>query len=452
MADSVHMNESVVNQRLGPLWLAPGVTRGHVLTKFWATFVTISLLSGASILQGYILTEHLNIPRGQQGTVSGEISFWVEIVAILLFAPLGVLADRIGRRPVYIGSMVFVAVGYALVPFATTANELLAFRLVFAIGMAGTAGTMATLTADYPREDSRGLMVGFTSMCNTLGTIFVAGFVARIPFMLGERGFDPVTGGKAMYLFAAGLGLLTVIIAQWGLAPGTPAAKRDRPSTRTLIRSGLKYARNPRIALAYAGSFAARSDLVIKGLFFALWAIQDGFERGMNPGESMARFGIMIIIMNSVSLIAAPIFGTFIDRVNRVTALIVALCFASVGYLAMGFITSPLDFAMVPFFIIISMGSGFMMKASLSLVGQEAPMRERGSVVAMAGMFGAVGILIFTKWGGILFDAWGPWAPFVIAGAYQVVLLAVAFVVRIVAPGRAAPKPFFNNAAVTEPT
>ena len=146
-------------------------------------------------------------------------------------------------------------------------------------------------------------------------------------------------------------------------------------------------------------------------MFFTLWAIQDGFKRGMNPGESMARYGIMIIIMNTVSLIAAPIFGTFIDRVNRVTALIVALCFASAGYLSMGLITSPLDFAMAPYFIIISMGSGFMMKSSLSLVGQEAPIRERGSVVAMAGMFGAIGILIFTKWGGILFDDLGSVGP-----------------------------------------
>ncbi len=140
-------------------------------------------------------------------------------------------------------------------------------------------------------------------------------------------------------------------------------------------------------------------------------------------------------------------FGLFIDRVNRVTAVIVALCFASVGYLSMGLITSPLDFAMVPYFIVISLGSGFMMKSSLSLVGQEAPLRERGSVIAMAGMFGAIGILIFTKWGGILFDAWGPWAPFVMAGAYQGVLLAAAIVVRIVAPGRAAPNPFFRRLA-----
>ena len=203
--------------------------------------------------------------------------------------------------------------------------------------------------------------------------------------------------------------------------------------------------RNPRIALAYACSFAARSDVVIKGLFFALWAIQDGFKEGLHPGQAMARFGIMIIIMNGTSILVAPLFGWFIDRVNRVTALIVALCFASVGYLSMYVITSPLDFAMAPYFIVIALGSSFMMKASLSLVGQEARVAERGSVLAMFGMFGAVGILVFTKWGGILFDAWGPWAPFVMAGAYQTVLLGIALVVRTVAPGRAAPKPFRND-------
>ena len=150
--------------------------------------------------------------------------------------------------------------------------------------------------------------------------------------------------------------VITCVVARFGLAPGTPVARHERPPAAQLVRSGLSAARNPRIALAYAGSFAARSDLVIKGLFFALWAIQDGFKEGLNPGQAMARFGIMIIIMNGVSMATAPLFGWFIDRVNRVTALIVALCFATVGYLSMGIITSPLDFAMVPYFVVISLG------------------------------------------------------------------------------------------------
>jgi len=436
------MNAPADSVRFGPLWLAPGITRVNVLTKFWTAFISIAMLSGASILQGYLLTEHLGIPRSQQGTVSGEIGFWVEIVAILLFNPFGILADRIGRRPIYILGISFVGLGFGLAPFATTFEELLAFRLIFAIGMAAVAGTMATLTSDYPREESRGLMIGITSIFNTLGTIFVAGVIARIPSWLMGQGYDAVTGGKAMYLFAAAMCFVTVIVAYAGLAPGTPVTRAERPPTRELLKSGIRAGRNPRIALAYACSFAARSDVVIKGLFFALWAIQDGFKEGLHPGQAMARFGIMIIIMNGTSILVAPLFGWFIDRVNRVTALIVALCFASVGYLSMYVITSPLDFAMVPYFIVIALGSSFMMKASLSLVGQEAKVAERGSVLAMFGMFGAVGILVFTKWGGILFDAWGPWAPFVMAGAYQVILLGVAAVVRTIAPGRAAPKPF----------
>jgi hypothetical protein len=42
---------------------------------------------------------------------------------------------------------------------------------------------------------------------------------------------------------------------------------------------------------------------------------------------------------------------------------------------------------------------------------------------------------VFTIVGGRLFDDWGPWAPFVIAGAYQAALLVAAIVIRVVRPG-----------------
>ena len=394
------------------------------------------MLSGISFLQGYVLTEHLHIPRGQQGTLSGDLSFWVEVVALLLFTPIGVLADRIGRRPVYIWGIITMGLGYGLVPFATTVPELMLFRLVIAVGMVGVAGALATLTNDYPMENSRGKMIGLTSMFNILGTIFMSVGIARIPSILAEWGFDPVAGGKAMFLTAAAFCIVTAVVARLGLKSGTPIARQDRAGVRTLLMSGLRAGRNnPRIALSYAAAFAARSDLVIKGLFLVLWAIQDGLEQGMNPGQSMARFGLMLAIMSGTSLAAAPFFGWLMDHVSRVTATIIALTFATTGYLSMGIITSPLDFAMIPYFLIISLGSSFMLKASLGLIGQEAPPRERGSVIAMNSWFGALGILIFTVVGGRLFDAWGPWAPFVIAGVYQVFLLIAAIMIRIVAPG-----------------
>jgi predicted MFS family arabinose efflux permease len=113
----------------------------------------------------------------------------------------------------------------------------------------------------------------------------------------------------------------------------------------------------------------------------------------------------------------------------------IALVFACCGYLSMGIITSPLDFAMLPYFLVLSLGSSFMLKASLALIGQEAPPRERASVIAMNSWCGALGILLFTVVGGRLFDAWGPWAPFVAAGVYQVFLLIAAFIIRLRSPG-----------------
>jgi MFS family permease len=430
------METVAATKTIGPIQLAPGVQPRHVLAKLFVAFVGIAMLSGVSLLNGYLLTEHLNLPRGQQGAVTGDLSFWTEIVALCLFYPFGMLADRIGRRPVITFGLLMMAIGYGLMPFTTTAGELLVARLVYAVGMAATAGILATLTNDYPQEQSRGKMIALSSMANILGSMFMAGVIGRIPSILSDRGYDAVTGGKFMFLAAATLCFATAIVSRFGLKAGTPVARRERADTRTLIVSGMRSAKNPRIALAYAGAFAARGDLVIKAAFLSLWAIQDGFARDMNPGQAMARFGIMLIIMNGVSFFSAPIFGWLIDRINRVSATIIALIFASTGYLSMSMITSPLDFAMVPYFIVIALGSSFMMKSSLSLIGQEAPVRERGSIIAMNSICGAIGILVFLGIGGRLFDAWAPWAPFVLAGGYQVLLLVVAVIIRFVAPGR----------------
>ncbi len=56
------------------LELAPGITWLNVNTKFFCAFIAVTMLAGASMLQNYLLTTHLQIPRGEQGTISGDIS------------------------------------------------------------------------------------------------------------------------------------------------------------------------------------------------------------------------------------------------------------------------------------------------------------------------------------------------------------------------------------------
>ena len=196
--------QQAIAQRLGPIWLAPGISRGNVITKLYASFISIGMLSGMSLLQGYVLTEHLLIPRSQQGQVTGILSVWTEIVMIVLMPLCGVLADKIGRRPMLILATLAIGLGFGLYPFATSFNELFIYRMIYAVGASASATIIATLTNDYPQGRSRGKMIGISSMMNTFGVMFVGGAIAQVPALVQSGGYDAVTGGRVMYLLCIG--------------------------------------------------------------------------------------------------------------------------------------------------------------------------------------------------------------------------------------------------------
>jgi MFS family permease len=87
--------------RIGPIGLQPGITRRNALTYLYASFFTIGIVSFMSFMQPYVLSENLNIPVDEQGGVTGMLSFSYELVMLLLIAPVGALADKIGRRRIY---------------------------------------------------------------------------------------------------------------------------------------------------------------------------------------------------------------------------------------------------------------------------------------------------------------------------------------------------------------
>jgi MFS family permease len=214
-------------------------------------------------------------------------------------------------------------------------------------------------------------------------------------------------------------------------------AEAQRKHWQELLTSGFRAGRNPRILLSYACAFSGRADNALKGAFVALWGLMAAPEAGLAPAEALARVGQVMGFMGVIGLCWTPLFGYLLDRLNRVTGVALAMALAGTGFVSMGFITSPLDFAMLPAFALLSVGQISAITASVTLVGQEAAPAERGSVVAMNGWCGAVGILLAAAIGGRLFDRIGPAAPFVMIGLLQVVLAAAAVMVRIACPGAA---------------
>ena len=331
--------------KLGPVWLAPGISRFNASTYLYASFVCIAFISLINVLQAYILTEHLAIPDGDQGTLTGDLALFHEIITLLLFAPAGILSDRIGRRPVFVFGMVLLFFGFALYPLATSTLELTVYRCIYAVGTACVGGMIGTLSADYPQEMSRGKLIAISGALNGLGIVVFAGVSGRLPQMFRDKGIDAVMAGRYTFWLVAAICLISTVILQIGLKGGTPAQASERTSFRHLITSGFKQARNPRIALAYGTAFAARADLVVVGTFVTLWAVQAGTAQGLSTQEALAKGTLTFVIAQTAAICWAPFMGFIIDRFNRVTAQAVAMVLAGSGYLSMALVSSPLDSA-----------------------------------------------------------------------------------------------------------
>ncbi len=282
--------------KLGPVWLAPGISRFNAATYLYASFVCITFISLINVLQAYVLTEHLAIPQGEQGTLTGDLALFYEVITLLLVAPAGILSDRIGRRPVFVFGMVLLVFGFALYPLATSTPELTLYRCIYAVGTACVGGMIGTLSADYPQEMSRGKLIAISGALNGLGIVVFAGVSGRLPQIFRDQGIDAVMAGRYTFWLIGAICLVSAVILQIGLKGGTPSQTSERTSFRHLIASGFKQAHNPRIALAYGTAFAARADLVVVGTFVTLWAVQAGTAQGLSTQESLAKGTLTFVI------------------------------------------------------------------------------------------------------------------------------------------------------------
>ncbi len=416
--------------RLGPIGLQPGITRRNALTYLYASFFTIGIVSFMSFMQPYVLAENLRIPSDQQGGVTGILSFSYELVMLVLVAPMGALADKIGRRRIYQLGFLWIGAALAVFPLAQNLPQLVMGRILFAVGAAAITSMMATVLADYPQEKSRGLLVAASGIANGLGAMTLVIVLSRLPAIFAASGVDTLQAGRMTYWVATCLCIVTALIVGGGLQPGKPGKQQKQPLNQ-LLRDGLAAVRgNPRIAVACLAAFVARGDLIVISTFFALWANQVAQAQGLGLEEAIRKAAMYIIIIQGSSLLWAPIWGVVLGRIDRLTAVAVALLIASVGYLWVGFSPSPIVVAFIPAAILLGIGEFSAIMSGAALIGQSAPEDIRGSVIGLFNVCGSIGILCITIIGGIVFDAWMPGAPFVVVGLFNFFVCVVAILVR----------------------
>jgi MFS family permease len=419
---------------VGPIELAPGVTRTNLYTFIAAALIGISVVVFINFLQPMVLSTRLHVSSGLQGRLVSSLSILQEVIALLFVPALGRLSDRIGRRPIMVAGLTMLGCGLVCYPLAYSIPSLVAARIVTAIGAAGFAATLATVAADFPAEKSRGRLLGTLLITQQLAILFV---VARIgvalPRWLAALGFDPQAALRGSFYSVAGLSLAGGIAAWCGLgdigrsaASTAVAATAGRPKSAGLWAH---VAAHPRFALVLAIAFVVRGDFSVISSFLSLWAVSAARLHGESATVGLQAGGRLLSCITMSGLISAVLTGWLVDRYQRLSVLMVALGLAGTGHLLFLWVSDISDLSAMAVASLVGAGEMSLVIAGQALLGQESPAAARGAAVGIFGLCGSIGVLSINLAGGWLFDFVSNKGPFILIGCIDAVILLAAMLV-----------------------
>ncbi len=418
-------NIDAMGLKFGPILLMPDIERRHLFTLFFGAFFGIASMSFVNVI-GPLMFSILDVPQDETGGLAGTLTAVQEIVVILVIGAFGALSDKTGRRLVYSMGFFLLGVGYFLYPLASNTTELIIFRVFVALGCAANTVMLPTVANDYVHESTRGKLIATTSILNGLGLVLIIGTFRKLPGNFGDMGFDNILSGQYTAWVATVMCLIVSCVLFFNLKKGSPAQVSKKEPYLATLKVAFQAARNPRVALAYAAGVVSRGDLSVVSTFFSLWLFNEATTQGLSQGDAFKLATGFYVTVQAFAIPGAVLINFFIDKVDRVAALAIAMFIAAVGYLYLGFIENPLTSQMYFGAALLGLGEIFANISAISLIGSVAPVKGRGAVIGGFSFFGAVGILTVAIVGGYLFDNVSPTAPFTMVGFANICLLTIA--------------------------
>ncbi len=123
------------------------------------------------------------------------------------------------------------------------------------------------------------------------------------------------------------------------------------------------------------------------------------------------------------TLLVIPIFGYLSDKVDL--RYVIPFAFLSRGIVAASFksIENPKDFDAYVICVLLVITSVIQFLSVEVMFMRNMQSTIRGTMTGIAFFFGSVGTTTFVMVGGILFDQVGPWAPFMLVGAVDGIII-----------------------------
>lgn len=271
--------------------------------------------------------EHFQASPAQVGLLMAIYS-----AAQFLSAPFwGRLSDRVGRRPVLLGTIFAASLAYVWLAYADTLIMLFAARAVGGL-MAGNISTAFAYAADKTTKENRAKGMGM------IGAAFSIGFILG-PALGGIlAGSDPQTADfRTPSLAAAGLSALAFVLGLAVLKESLPPEARARIAQQTRVarmKALMDALKTPGVGVFLVLSFLA--TFVFAGLesTFAMWSRR---QFGWGPEQNGYLFAFIGFF---AALIQGGLIGRLAKRFGVERLIIAGALLLSLGMLAVPFVST----------------------------------------------------------------------------------------------------------------
>ncbi|MBL8146984.1 MAG: MFS transporter [Anaerolineae bacterium] len=318
---------------------------------------------------------------------------------------LGRMSDRMGRRPVLIGSQIGTVASFGLMAITTSMGGLFAARIIDGITGGNIIVAQAYITDVTPRE----------KRTQGLGVIFAA-------FGLGHL-FGPAVGGlisaafgaHATFAAAALVSMLTVLLTWWLLPESLTAGRRaERTARVSQMRLQDITGNTPLLIILFIGFCAQFSIAILQStlpLFgeAVLFADQPASMQSLGVGLLLTSIGAGQLVTQL--FILRPMVKRFGER----RLVVVGAFFRGLGMLTIVVFSSAFMVGAVSM-VMVAVASGLMMPSLQSLATTNTAEEMSGGVLGIYNSSTTLGLILGTALGGVLF-AIGPRHPYILAGA-----------------------------------
>ena len=405
--------------------LSPEDRRMHVTLALLALAVMINVL-GFSIIIPLIpeYVQHgLHLASAQDPRI-GEVGGWLGASYALmqfLFAPFwGALSDRIGRKPILIGSLIGDAVFYTLFGLSEhTITGQFAARILAGIFSSASLSVAQAYAADITPPHLRAMGLGY------LGAAFGVGFVLgpALGGLIGQIGL-----AWPLY-FSALLAVINLVYIARVLPepPREPAAGARVPGgLGSRVRLMLSAITGP-IGFIYLLTFAVTFAFGnLEGTFTVY--LKQHLEPGLSNRQSIAAAGGVFAYIGVLIVVVQGYFIRPLVKKYGEARLVVV----GIGLMALGFLCFPLapllSILLLGPMVPIALGNGFNAPSLRALISRRAT--AQGAALGLSASFDSLARATGPAAAGYLYKNVGATAPYWCAGLVMSLCFLFALIRR----------------------